>query len=128
MTDVNDPAPNPHATAEEVQAAYADAAMSELVLSRSGAVAWALTMGTPKRSQIERFDERPQRFPMKLEGVDRLVSRLVGTPEAEQIRRDDATIDTQYLESGQYAIDVAGELLPAQLHLRAPVDPADPLV
>ena len=31
MTDVNDPAPNPHATAEEVQAAYADPKLANVL-------------------------------------------------------------------------------------------------
>jgi 4-methylaminobutanoate oxidase (formaldehyde-forming) len=31
--------------------------------------------------------------------------------------------DAAYLNSGRYAIDVAGELLPAIVHLKAPYDP-----
>jgi 4-methylaminobutanoate oxidase (formaldehyde-forming) len=31
--------------------------------------------------------------------------------------------DAAYLNSGRYALDVAGELLPATVHLKAPYDP-----
>jgi 4-methylaminobutanoate oxidase (formaldehyde-forming) len=36
----------------------------------------------------------------------------------------DAALDDAWLTSGRYAIDVAGDLLPATLHLKAPYDPA----
>jgi heterotetrameric sarcosine oxidase gamma subunit len=39
------------------------------------------------------------------------------------INNPDGAADTAYLTSGQYAIDVAGELLPATVHLKAPYDP-----
>jgi hypothetical protein len=31
--------------------------------------------------------------------------------------------DAAYLNGGQYMIDVAGDLLPATMHLKAPYDP-----
>ncbi|MEO8133453.1 MAG: FAD-dependent oxidoreductase [Betaproteobacteria bacterium] len=40
------------------------------------------------------------------------------------IHRPDAAVDTAWLEGGHYQVDQAGVLLPATLHLRAPVDPA----
>jgi glycine cleavage system aminomethyltransferase T len=36
----------------------------------------------------------------------------------------DAAIDQEYIESGRYEVDLAGKLLPAHAHLRAPVDPS----
>ena len=39
------------------------------------------------------------------------------------VHRDDAAIDAGWIEAGRYEIDLAGELLPAKVHLRAPVDP-----
>jgi 4-methylaminobutanoate oxidase (formaldehyde-forming) len=41
------------------------------------------------------------------------------------VKRDDgAPPDQAWLTSGRYQIDVAGDLLPATLHLKAPYDPA----
>jgi len=40
------------------------------------------------------------------------------------VKRDDGAIDNDWLTSGRYTIDVAGDLLPARLHLKAPYDPA----
>ncbi len=39
------------------------------------------------------------------------------------VNNPDGAADTAYLTSGHYAIDVAGDLLPATLHLKAPYDP-----
>ncbi|RFU49567.1 FAD-dependent oxidoreductase [Paraburkholderia sp. DHOC27] len=39
------------------------------------------------------------------------------------INHPDGVADAAYLASGRYAIDVAGELLPATVHLKAPYDP-----
>jgi len=39
------------------------------------------------------------------------------------INHPDGVADTAYLTSGRYEIDVAGELLPATVHLKAPYDP-----
>jgi 4-methylaminobutanoate oxidase (formaldehyde-forming) len=39
------------------------------------------------------------------------------------VNNPDGAADTAYLSSGHYAIDVAGELLPATVHLKAPYDP-----
>lgn len=39
------------------------------------------------------------------------------------VNNPDGAADAEYLNSGSYAIDVAGELLPATLHLKAPYDP-----
>jgi 4-methylaminobutanoate oxidase (formaldehyde-forming) len=39
------------------------------------------------------------------------------------VNNPDGAADAAYLTSGAYAIDVAGELLPATLHLKAPYDP-----
>ncbi|MDR6379120.1 GcvT family protein [Paraburkholderia caledonica] len=39
------------------------------------------------------------------------------------VNNSDGAADSAYLTSGAYAIDVAGELLPATLHLKAPYDP-----
>ena len=39
------------------------------------------------------------------------------------IQRADAAIDPDYIASGRFEVDLAGALLPAQAHLRAPVDP-----
>jgi glycine cleavage system aminomethyltransferase T/glycine/D-amino acid oxidase-like deaminating enzyme len=38
-------------------------------------------------------------------------------------RRDGDAVTTDYLRSGSYAVDVAGEVFPAAVHLRAPFDP-----
>ena len=35
----------------------------------------------------------------------------------------DGVADAAYLNGGQYMIDVAGDLLPATVHLKAPYDP-----
>jgi len=35
-----------------------------------------------------------------------------------------ARVDPEFIAAGRFAIDLAGELLPATVHLRAPVDPA----
>ena len=40
------------------------------------------------------------------------------------IQRGDAAIDNDYIAAGRYEVDLAGELLPARAHLRAPVDPS----
>ncbi|MEX3931875.1 FAD-dependent oxidoreductase [Paraburkholderia phymatum] len=40
------------------------------------------------------------------------------------VKRDDGALDEAWLTSGRYQIDVAGDLLPATLHLKAPYDPA----
>ncbi|MFP3556038.1 FAD-dependent oxidoreductase [Paraburkholderia sp. SIMBA_049] len=41
------------------------------------------------------------------------------------VKRDDgAPLDQTWLTNGRYQIDVAGDLLPATLHLKAPYDPA----
>jgi 4-methylaminobutanoate oxidase (formaldehyde-forming) len=39
------------------------------------------------------------------------------------VNNPEGAADAAYLNSGSYAIDVAGELLPATLHLKAPYDP-----
>jgi 4-methylaminobutanoate oxidase (formaldehyde-forming) len=39
------------------------------------------------------------------------------------VNNPDGAADTAYLSSGRYAIDVAGERLPATVHLKAPYDP-----
>ena len=39
------------------------------------------------------------------------------------INHPDGVADMAYLTSGRYEIDVAGELLPATVHLKAPYDP-----
>jgi hypothetical protein len=39
------------------------------------------------------------------------------------VNNPDGAANTPYLTSGRYAIDVAGEWLPATLHLKAPYDP-----
>jgi 4-methylaminobutanoate oxidase (formaldehyde-forming) len=39
------------------------------------------------------------------------------------INNPEGTADTAYLTSGRYEIDVAGDLLPATVHLKAPYDP-----
>jgi heterotetrameric sarcosine oxidase gamma subunit len=39
------------------------------------------------------------------------------------VNHPEGTADTAYLTSGRYEIDVAGDLLPATLHLKAPYDP-----
>ncbi|TDN61254.1 FAD-dependent oxidoreductase [Paraburkholderia sp. BL10I2N1] len=39
------------------------------------------------------------------------------------INNPDGAADVDYLTGGRYAIDVAGELLPATVHLKAPYDP-----
>jgi glycine cleavage system aminomethyltransferase T len=38
-------------------------------------------------------------------------------------RRDGAAVSPDYLRSGSYAVDVAGDVFPATVHLRAPFDP-----
>ncbi|MGF6774237.1 heterotetrameric sarcosine oxidase gamma subunit [Paraburkholderia sp. GAS199] len=49
----------------------------------------------------------------------------LGCPVAmAYVHNPDGAADSAYLNSGSYAIDVAGELLPASLHLKAPYDPA----
>ena len=49
----------------------------------------------------------------------------LGRPVAlGMIVRAEATIDADYIAAGRYEIDLAGTLLPAEAHLRAPVDPA----
>jgi 4-methylaminobutanoate oxidase (formaldehyde-forming) len=49
----------------------------------------------------------------------------LGCPVAlGSIARSDAPIDKAWLEAGRYAIDLAGELLPARVHLRPLVDPS----
>ena len=40
------------------------------------------------------------------------------------VQRADAAIDNDYIASGRFEVDLAGELLPARAHLRAPVDPS----
>ena len=39
------------------------------------------------------------------------------------ISNPDGVADAAYLNSGHYTIDLAGELLPATVHLKAPYDP-----
>ncbi|NYH17117.1 glycine cleavage system aminomethyltransferase T [Paraburkholderia bryophila] len=39
------------------------------------------------------------------------------------VNHPDGVADAAYLTGGTYAIDVAGDLLPATLHLKAPYDP-----
>jgi 4-methylaminobutanoate oxidase (formaldehyde-forming) len=39
------------------------------------------------------------------------------------VNAPEGVADAAYLMSGQYTIDVAGELLPATVHLKAPYDP-----
>jgi 4-methylaminobutanoate oxidase (formaldehyde-forming) len=39
------------------------------------------------------------------------------------INNPDGVADAAYLNGGQYMIDVAGDLLPATVHLKAPYDP-----
>lgn len=39
------------------------------------------------------------------------------------VNNSDGPANADYLSPGRYAIDVAGELLPATLHLKAPCDP-----
>jgi 4-methylaminobutanoate oxidase (formaldehyde-forming) len=39
------------------------------------------------------------------------------------VNNPDGVADATYLNGGRYAIDVAGDLLPATLHLRASYDP-----
>ncbi|SPC05658.1 glycine cleavage T C-terminal barrel domain-containing protein, partial [Cupriavidus oxalaticus] len=40
------------------------------------------------------------------------------------LAREDGPADAAWLEAGIYHVDLAGELLPARVHLRAPYDPA----
>ncbi|MBF6986211.1 FAD-dependent oxidoreductase [Cupriavidus sp. IK-TO18] len=40
------------------------------------------------------------------------------------LAREDGPADAAWLEAGTYHVDLAGELLPARVHLRAPYDPA----
>jgi 4-methylaminobutanoate oxidase (formaldehyde-forming) len=39
------------------------------------------------------------------------------------VNNPDGIADAAYLTSGRYEIDVAGDLLPAMVHLKAPYDP-----
>ncbi len=39
------------------------------------------------------------------------------------VNHPDGAADAAYLMAGHYAIDVAGDLLPATVHLKAPYDP-----
>ena len=40
------------------------------------------------------------------------------------IQRTEAAVDNDFIASGRFEVDLAGELLPARAHLRAPVDPS----
>ncbi|MNT64497.1 hypothetical protein D3C72_2024020 [compost metagenome] len=40
------------------------------------------------------------------------------------LARADGPADAAWIEGGKYHVDLAGELLPARIHLRAPYDPA----
>ena len=40
------------------------------------------------------------------------------------IQRTEAAVGNDFIASGRFEVDVAGELLPARAHLRAPVDPS----